>query len=92
MVKEEKFENLKNSRKTEILDAIQSEITAGRYPSKRSIRNMIKGRTEEIMAIMDDLIETGSIMEIDLPEHLKVGGKKTSLVPNNREPVENPFK
>jgi RecA-family ATPase len=92
MAKEEKFENLKNSRKTEILDAIQSEINAGRYPNKRSIRNLIKGRTEEIMAIIDDLMEAGSIMEIDLPDHLKVGGKKTQLVPNNREPVENPFK
>ena len=92
MAKEEKFENLKNSRKTEILDVIQSEINAGRYPSKRSIRNLIKGRTEEIMAIIDDLIEAGSIMEIDLPDDLKMGNKKTSLVPNYREPLENPFK
>ena len=92
MAKEEKFENLKNSRKTEILDVIQSEINAGRYPNKRSIRNLIKGRTEEIMAIIDDLIEAGSIMEIDLPDDLKVGNKKTSLVPNYREPLENPFK
>ena len=92
MAKEEKFENLKNSRKTEILDVIQSEINAGRYPNKRSIRNLIKGRTEEIMAIIDDLIQAGSIMEIDLPDDLKVGNKKTSLVPNYREPLENPFK
>jgi len=38
------------------------------------------------------LIEDESILEVDLPAELKVGAKRTSLVPNFREPIENPFK
>jgi len=86
--KEEKAESMKLSKKSEIMAAISSEISQGRYPSKRSVRALINGRTEEIMAIIDALIDDGSILEVDLPADLKVGAKRTSLVPNPREPMD----
>jgi len=92
LAKEEKYESIKQSRKAEIIDVIQKEIAAGRYPSKRSVRQLVPGRTEEVMSIIDGLIEDESILEVDLPAELKVGAKRTSLVPNFREPIENPFK
>jgi len=82
LAKEEKMESAKQSRKTEIIDILNSEIAAGKYPTKRSVRNLVSGRTEEIGAIIDALIDDGSIMEVDLPAELKVGAKRTSLVPN----------
>jgi len=82
LAKEEKMESAKQFRKTEIIDILNSEIAAGKYPTKRSVRNLVSGRTEEIGAIIDALIDDGSIMEVDLPAELKVGAKRISLVPN----------
>jgi len=82
LAKEEKMESAKQSRKTEIIDILNLEIAAGKYPTKRSIRNLINCRVEDLNAIIDALIEDGSIIEVDLPAELKVGAKKTSLVPN----------
>ena len=57
LAKEEKMESAKQFRKTEIIDILNSEIAAGKYPTKRSVRNLVSGRTEEIGAIIDALID-----------------------------------
>ena len=83
---EEKADKFKDYKKKEIVDAVKAEVAKGNLPSKRTVRDLVKGKASLIEDAINGLIEDGTLDEIPLPIELVKGAKKTSLM------VADPFK
>ena len=68
------------------MDAIKSELAKGNLPSKRTVRDLVKGKAALIEDAINGLIDDGTLEEIPLPVYLAKGAKKTSLA------IVDPFK